>query len=429
MKTANQPNRTQAPSLHPLALPELLDYSCHPSSNGIEIYSLQDPTQEVFRLDISFEAGAYYQPFPLVASATLNMLNEGTQRHNSAELAEIFDFYGAYADFSAGMHRSEASLFSLSKYAPETIGLLGEMILQPVFPQKELDIYLQNKRQHFLMEKEKTSWLARKEFARVLFGNAHPYANIVAEKDYEHVSQNALLDFYQKYIHANKCRITLSGDITPSILKKTEEVFSALPKAELSLQSNPPLFTPSSPGRYAVQKKGSVQTSIRIGKKGVQLTDKDYAAFQLLNTVLGGYFGSRLMSNLREDKGYTYGVHSFNITFPLYAYWCIATDVNSECTEAAIGECLKEISILQTELVPEEELNLVKNYLYGDLLRELDGVFAQAEALKHKLIYQTDNQFYYSVINRIKECTAEELRELAIKYLPIEDLYIVTAGQ
>lgn len=183
------------------------------------------------------------------------------------------------------------------------------------------------------------------------------------------------------------------------------------------------------PGNGHVSKENCVQSSIRIGKSSVRLTDDDYAGYMLLNTILGGYFGSRLMSNIREEKGYTYGIGSFNVSLPQRSYWSITTEVNNEYTEATIEEIFKEIHKLRTETVPAEELNLVKNYLYGDLLRELDGVFAQSDSLKHKLNYGLDNSFYIGIIEKIRQCTPEAILELADKYWNPEEMYIVTAGQ
>lgn len=422
-------NRTQAPALYTLLLPDLIPYSHTLLSNGVNVYVLNDPTQEVFRLDISFEAGAYYQPQPLVASTTISMLNEGTPRYSSAELAETFDYYGAYTDFNNGLHKAEASLFSLTKYAPQTIDLIGEMILQSCFPENELEIYLDNKRQHFLLEKQKTSWLARKKLAQLLFGPFHPYANSIHEEDYNKVNRALLLSYYRERINAHHCNIILTGNITDPIREKTSQVFSQLPSP--ANISDTPFYTfePATPGYYHVHKAGAVQTSIRIAQEGVNLKDEDYAGFLLLNTILGGYFGSRLMSNIRESKGYTYGINSFNISSPLKSYWCIATDVNREYAGATLDEIKKEIKKIQTEKIPEDELSLVKNYLYGDLLRELDGVFAQSDGLKQKLLYNTDNRFYLQTIEKIRRYSAAEILEIANRRLNTDQLFIVTAGE
>ncbi len=421
-------NRKIRPELSELSLPSLLPHTCTKLSNGIGLIVLSDPSQEVFKMDVIFEAGPYYQPSPLIASTALHMLNEGTRHHTSAAIAETFDYYGAYIDFNNGMHKAELNLLSLNKYANETIDMLAEMVRESIFPEHELEIYLRNKKQAFLTEKEKTSWLARKEFFRVLFGKNHPYANVTHERDYESVKRQSLVDFYRERINAAHCSIVLSGNVTGPIQNQVADLFGTLGHPAVSPSIPRYEFQPSAPGSYNVPKTNAVQSSIRIGKSGVSLVQKDYAAFQLLNMVLGGYFGSRLMSNIREEKGYTYGIYSFNVTLPKASYWCVTADVNSQFTEAAIEETLKEIRKIQTELIPEEELALVKNYYHGELLREIDGVFSQADSLKNKLTYGMDNSIYRNIIEQIKTCTPEYLLDLANRYLKTEELYIVTSG-
>lgn len=423
------PDRSIAPAIAPLAVPALLPYSQTSLPNGIEVVYIHDPAQEVFKIDIQFEAGIYYQPQPLLSSATVNMLNEGTTRHDAEAIAEIFDYYGAYIDYNCGLNKVELSLISLNKYAAETIAMLAEMIADSVIPEKELEIFLRNKRQEFLVGLEKTSYLARKEFSKLLFGEQHPYANIISEKDYSRVSASSVRDFYHRHINARNCRIMICGNVSQEVLSLLETHFSGLQAPATPLSTASHTFSPAPAGRYKVVKDKAVQASLRIGKKGVRITETDYAGFQLLNTVLGGYFGSRLMSNIREEKGYTYGIQSFNVSMPEGSYWCIATDVNSDFAEAAIDETLKEIGKLQTELIPEDELTLVKNYFHGDLLREIDGVFSQMDALKHKLNYGLTNEIYLSIIDKIKTCRAEDLLELANKYWNPDDMYIVTAGK
>ncbi|MDR0982431.1 MAG: insulinase family protein [Culturomica sp.] len=419
--------RTIAPKITSLSLPELIRYDKYVLPNGVAVYIFNDPKQEVFKADIIFNAGIYYQPQPLVASATVNMLNEGTQRHSSAELAEIFDYYGASVDCNAAMRKSEVSLFSLNKYAPETIKTLGEMLLESTLPETELSLYLNNKKQAYLVDKEKTSWTAQKLFLKLLFGQEHPYSRSVEEKDYDSVSRNMLLDFFKERYNAANCSVVLSGNVTESIMKQLSEMLMSLPVATDVPTINELTFFPSPAGSYVADSNdpNKVQCSLRVGKTGVGINDEDYAGFQLLNTVLGGYFGSRLMSNIREEKGYTYGIYSFNANIPGAAYWCVSSDVNKEYAEATNEEIRKEIRLLQTELIEDEELEMVKNYFYGELLRELDGVFAQSDSFKNKLVHGLDNTFYLSLIARISDCNAKQLRELANKYLLTDEMYFV----
>lgn len=421
--------RESAPDLAPLSVPAFLPHRRIALENGIEVVYIHDPAQEVFKIDITFEAGVYYQAQPLVASTAVNMLNEGTDQHTAETIADLFDYYGAYVDFNCGLNKSEFSMIALNKYAVPTIGMMAEMMAESVIPEEELEIYLTNKRQEFLVNNEKTDYLARKKFSGLLFGEEHPYANQLTEADYTTITTGMIRDFYHRHINANQCKIIVCGNVSEEILQLISKQFTRLKHPAVVPESIVRPFRPAPAGRYHITKESAVQCSIRIGKSGVRLTDKDYAGFMLLNTILGGYFGSRLMSNIREEKGYTYGIHSFNVSMPQGSYWCISADVNSRHSEAAIEEILKEIHRLQTEKVPVEELDLVKNYLHGDLLRELDGVFAQADALKHKLNYGLDNQIYTGIIEQIRQCGPDELLVLANKYWQQDELYIITAGK
>lgn len=420
--------RDSAPALAPLTAPALLPYKRFSLPNGIDVVYIHDPAQEVFKIDAVFEAGIYYQPKPLIASTAINMLNGGTARHTAEEIADLFDYYGAYIDFNCGLNKSELSLISLTKYAEPVLVQLAEMITGSIVPEKELDLFLTNKRQEHLVTCEKTSYLARKEFSRLIFGDKHPYANPISADDYLHVQREEVLDFCHEHVHACGCRLMLCGNVSETVLQTVIREFAALPcpKAERPVPEYP--FTPAQPGRYHVTKDNAAQTSLRIGKSGVRLNDPDYAHFLLLNTVLGGYFGSRLMSNIREEKGYTYGIQSFNVSLPQGSYWCIAAEVNNQHTQSAIQETFKEIQRLRTESVPEEELNLVKNFLHGDLLRELDGVFSQSDALKHKLNYNMDNSIYLRLIREITTATPDDLLRLAQQYWNPDEMYVVTAS-
>lgn len=421
-------NRHIAPALAPLSVPTLLTHQKMVLENGIEVIYIHDPVQNVFKMDVVFEAGIYYQSQPLIASTAINMLNEGTRQYPAEAIADLFDYYGAYIDLNCGLNKSELSLISLDKYAKETITMMAEMITDSTVPEKELDIFLTNKRQEFLVNNEKTAYLARKKFSELLFGKNHPYANHIEEKDYTLVTAPLVREFYHEHMNARNCRIMVCGNVSETILNTIKAQFSRLSTPALSAPTPGKAFAPAPSGRYHTDKPNAIQSSIRIGKTGVRLTEPDYAGFMLLNTILGGYFGSRLMSNIREDKGYTYGINSFNVSMPQGSYWCIATDVNNEYTEATLEEVQKEIERLQTEPVPEEELLLVKNFLHGDLLRELDGVFAQSDALKHKLNYNEDNRIYTRIIRQINACQPEDLLHLANKYLKTEEMYVVTAG-
>lgn len=380
-------------------------------------------------MDVVFDAGSFYQPQPLTATTAIKMLGEGTSRHASAEIAEHFDFYGASVEFRSGIHTSEASLLAMNKFAGETIQMFAELIGESVFPEKEMKIFLRNRLQQFKVKEQKTSWLARRELQRQLFGSSHPYGNMAVEADFERLQSDTVRQFYAQRISNGGCRVYLSGRIDDTILTIVRRCFSFLNRsAEM-----PPVpafqFTPAHPGKVHVEKSDAVQTSIRVGKKGVSMGEEDYACFLLLNTVIGGYFGSRLMSNVREEKGYTYGIHSINVPLPLSSCWEVCTDVDNKYTEDTIREILKEVERVRREPVPEDELRMVKSFFYGALLREIDGVFAQSESLRQKAACGTDLGIYGKIIDKVRQCTPADLQELALRYLNPDEFHLITVGK
>jgi len=419
-------DRHIAPNITELSNPVLLKSTTTKLDNGIEIIVINDPNQEVFKMDVVFKSGSINQSQALVANTTMNMLCNGTTKHDSNKIAEIFDYYGAYVDTNCGFGSSEISMITATKYAKNTIPLIAEMIQESIFPEKEIEIFLRNKYQEFLVINEKTSYLALKKFTQLMFGENNVYTNPINKDDFKKISSELLKTYYNSHIQNSSCKIYLSGKISAEILKIIKHVFSYDCKNSPKINKEVKL-SPSVPGIYSVNKKNTVQTSIRIGKKGVQLCDDEYPEFQLLNTILGGYFGSRLMNTIRENKGYTYGINSLNVSLPDTSYWCIVTDVDNKYTEDTINLIKKEIAILKTTLVDKDELNNVKRYMHGSILREIDGVFSQADSLKNKQKFGLDNSIYKNMIEKIEKCSSEKLLYLAKKHLDFSSMYVIKA--
>jgi predicted Zn-dependent peptidase len=419
--------RDTPPPLVPLAPPALLPYRQVTLSNGLPVVYLHDPCQEVLRLDVVLPHGTYYQPRPVVASATVNLLNGGTRSLPAAAIAGIFDFHGASVDLNCGVHRSEITLLALHGHAARMVEVLASMLLESVFPRREMEIYLRNRKQQHAVNMEKTSYLASQTLASLLHGEHHPYANRLEAADFDRVTVDEVKAFHRARLSAPACRLVLSGNVSDALLQAIDRCFSAMPREPLPPDDEIPT-APAPPGTYRVEKPGAVQSSIRVGKVGVRLASEDHAPFQLLNMALGGYFGSRLMSNIREEKGYTYGINSMNVTLARGAWWTIATEVNARQAEATLAEIHREIRRLREEPLPVEELQVVKSYYHGELLRELDGTFAQADALKYYLEHGTDTTYCLRALDQIHHCTPETLLLLAREYLDPSEMYTVIAG-
>lgn len=399
--------------------------------NATELYILDMGEQDVCRIDLMWEIGNYEEPVHLSADMANKMLKEGAGGMSAAAIAEKLDYYGAWLQTTVTSHCSYVTLYSLNKYFDEVLPLLETIVKYPDFPEQDFYTLKERRKQQLRISLEKVQTLSNNAFRKQIFGKDHPYAYAPSVSDYENLTVNHLRKLHKLYYRPERCRIVISGKISRNILKGIEEKFGrytvTATEEPLAIPDYPVL--PADKFEYIEDKPGALQSSVRVGQPVILRSHPDFQKLRVVNTALGGYFGSRLMANIREEKGYTYGIGSFNVSLPQRSYWSITTEVNNEYTEATIEEIFKEIHKLRTETVPAEELNLVKNYLYGDLLRELDGVFAQSDSLKHKLNYGLDNSFYIGIIEKIRQCTPEAILELADKYWNPEEMYIVTAGQ
>ena len=178
-----------------------------------------------------------------------------------------------------------------------------------------------------------------------------------------------------------------------------------------------------------INKEESLQSGIRIGKLLIPKTHKDFPKLFLLNTILGGYFGSRLMTNIREDKGYTYGIGSGLSSNKKESTFFISTEVGSDYTKATVTEIEKEIEKLQKQLVSEKELDLVKNYLFGSFMRNFDGAFEAIDRFKAINELGMDYNYYEFLFSEIKTANSESIRETAKKYFNFDNMVKVVAGK
>ncbi|MFA8433581.1 MAG: M16 family metallopeptidase [Marinifilaceae bacterium] len=422
-------NRTIPPVFHTIDKVNLLKSKQMELSNKIPMHIINGGSQEVVKIEFVFQAGIWFQESKVIAAMTNSMLNEGTFTMNAHQIAEKLDYYGAYLGFTTNTHSATVTLYSLNKYLDHTLPIVEDVIKNSNFPEKEFNTILNNKKQNYIVEHQKTKILAKDSFLALLYGKEHPYANNIQESDFDKVTRDKLVTYHKQHYTPSNCRIIIAGKITPEVITQLEEKFgeTAWPATKSQAYSSHNQQD-TSPQKIHIEKKDSVQSAIRIGRKLFNKTHPDYIGMQLLNMVLGGYFGSRLMSNIREDKGYTYSIGSIHVPYPEGGHFVILTEVGTQVCSEALKEIYFEIARLRNELIPEEELELVKNYITGEILRNLDGPFALSESLRSNLPYGMDNSYYQDFLTGIRKISAEKLRELANTYLQEKDLYEIVAG-
>ena len=399
--------------------------------NGVPFYCFNTGTQDVIKIECVFDAGTWYQKKKLVAYSTIKMLTEGTKKHNASELAEIFDAYGAFVETEAEKDYTYISLYCLTKHLPTLLPVFSEMIQGSVFPKHELTVLLANTRQDMLTSMQRVSYIARVKFGEQLFGKDHPYGETAAIDDYDKVTSADLVDFHKKYYHPANLRIVASGrvdDFATGLIKDYlgNRAWKAGKKA---LMKTIPVKT-AKDKTIIVPKENALQSGIRIGKILCTKKDPDYFGMSVLNTVLGGYFGSRLMTNIREDKGYTYGIGSGMASLRNAGYLFIASEVKAEVRELAVKEIYREIELLKSKPVSRKELDLVKNYMMGSFLRSIDGPFALSERFIGIMDYGFDfSEYFNRYIHTVKTISSRQIIDLANKHLQKDTFFETIAGK
>ncbi len=398
--------------------------------NDIPVYLINSGTQDVIRIDFIFKAGSYYQEMPLVSVFTANALQEETESFKANEIAEKIDFYGASLKTFITKDESCISLYTLSKYVDKLLPVLQEIILKPVFPNNELSTLVQKQKQEFIVNKQKVNFVARQKFDSLIFGDRHPYGKIAEEEDFDKINKKSLMKFYLDFYRNGKFQIVVSGKIPDDLTPKLNHFFGNREhKTDNTKKDKVFSEAEKPPENHFVEMPDALQTAIRIGKKLFNIKHPDFIPFQVVNTILGGYFGSRLMTNIREDKGYTYGIGSGLMSFQRAGMFFISSEVGNDVAQNAVDEVYFEINRLRKELVPEDELKIVKNYLLGNFLRSADGPFALAELFNAVNGYGLNMDYYQHFINKIRTITSEEVIELAGKYLDPESMVRLMVGK
>ncbi|MES2138921.1 MAG: pitrilysin family protein [Bacteroidota bacterium] len=423
-------DRKKSPAFNTVEKIEIIKASEQRLRNNIPVYSINAGTQELIKIEFLFSAGMYQQTIPLQATTVNTMLEEGTSKLNAAQIADRVDYYGAFLETGVSQDSASVVLYTLNKHLKSTLPVVEQIIKDSVFPQHELDTHIRNKKQTFLVNNQKVANVARKRFTELLFGEKHPYGINVKETDFDVINRSHLNDFYSTFYRSNNCKIIMAGKVDDGVLTLLDNHFGGNDWnsiSDLSTKSLP--IVTSVDHEQLILKEDAMQSAIRIGKVLFNKTHPDFQSLQVLNTLFGGYFGSRLMSNIREDKGYTYGIGSGIASLQNSGYFFISTEVGVDVCKDAIKEIYFEMNRLREELVPEDELQLVKNYLLGMFLRSVDGPFAMAERFKGIMEYNLGYDYFDRYIATIKAISASQLRDLANTYFDKNSMIELVVGK
>lgn len=422
-----QLDRTIPPAFRTIQTVQFPSHQSVMLDNGQPLFVANVGEQPVVRVEVLFEAGTWHEDVDGASFFGVKMLTEGTQKRTSAQISGHFDQIGAFVDLSHTPDRANIMVYGLTKHLGAILEMVAELIHEATYPEKEFNDLRNISLQNLRINLEKNAYVATTTFKERLFGATHPYGKSQNEKSITALSVADLQNFYTNRIKARPFRVFLSGQVGDAEVALVNQYLGqhlVVPSPEV----NKSLEIVSQTEPLWVEKADAVQSSVRVGRMLFKRQHPDFYRMIVANEILGGYFGSRLMRNIREEKGFTYGISSSIVPMRQAGYWAIGTDVKKEFAQATLDEIQKEIHRLQTELVPENELETVKNYLAGEFAGSLNTPFEIADRVRLMVLEGLDVEFYSNYIQRLRVVTAEDIQKIANQYWQWEDLQQVIVG-
>lgn len=408
-----------------------MSYSCPEPEvlpNGTRIYVVDGGAQDINRIEVAYGGGTFDEPKPMTATLTSSMIVHGSDTYASQDVAEKLDFYGSWFGSRCTDNHSIVTLHSLNRCLADTLPMLVDIVCSPAFPEKEYELVRGKMRNAYRTARMKVRYRANVEASRLFFGTDHPLARDIRDSHIDDVTIDDLRRFHGRYYHPANCTLLLSGRIGGRELDMVTELFGKVPQ----VREAEPLARPAesrSESRFSIVDCGNVvQAGISMFMPAIPRSHPDYIKLRVLVMALGGYFGSRLMSNVREDKGYTYGITASLLGRISGAHIAIATECDNSYVGALIDEVRREMELLRTDLIPDDELMMVKSYIMSDLVKMFDTPFSLASYVGSTLFFGVSPDYFDRQVEQLRQITAADLREMAGKYLNPADATIAVAG-
>ncbi len=392
--------------------------------NGTSVYIIEGGTQEVITMQMVFNVGTIYYKNVCIPEAANALLMNGTNRFKHKAISEMFENEGIFVNVDCGKKFSTIQIRCLTKNFAKCLPVLCEIFTEANFEEEEIEIFKKNAISNITNLSNKTNFHANRNIRQMLYGEQHPYGTFSTIQQYEELNQVDILECYEQYFKIGKCTIFIAGLIGQENLNNINQHIGSLPLN--NYYSTPQKLDKkdfkSELKTIKINAK-TAQSSIRIGRPIINIFNDDHYKVRILNTLLGGYFGSRLNQTIREEKGYTYGINS-NITNAIdLSSLIISAEINHEAVADCIEEVKKEFLRLQTTPIDMDYLRSVQNFLLGKFLNELDGVFNVAAIWQNYILNEIPIDFFHRQVNNIKKITPEDIMAMAKKYLNYEDFY------
>ena len=403
-------------------------------ANGATLIVSERHNLPLVSFTITFLGGAnQFEPVGRrgVAAMTASMLTEGTTTRTGDQISDALQLLGTNVNAFIGSEEGSIGFVSTAKNFEPTLAIISDMMLNSTFPANALERLRGRTLVNLTQAKDQPTVVGAQVFAKILYGDAHPYGQRVTETSVKAITREDVVAFQKAYFQPGRAIITVVGDVTPEKMKTTvEKGLTGWAKAGEKPSFDYPKLPELQPAKiYLIDKPGAAQSVVNIGLPGPPRNTPDYFALQVLNTILGGQFQSRLNANIREQKGYSYGVNSGFSYGKGPGAFRAGGSIFSDKTDAALVEFMKELKgIVGEKPITDEEIKTAKEALIQGLPQRFASVSAISSAITSLVTQGLPDDFYQTYAKNVSAVTKEDLLRVAKRYIDLNHLAIVIVG-
>lgn len=423
------PDRRIPPAVHPMGRLEMPGVSTRVLPNGMTLNILDRGTDEVTRLSVLIRGGKAESPRPGVAQIAAAAALDGTRGHTAAEIADILDYNGAWGSCVVADHYRHFTFHMLNSRTADVMPVIAEVVAAPAFPAHEVAVEAEKAARQLELAMEKVTWHSRRAAFRIATGLDGSGGTEPTPGDLRAVTGAEAAQWHAATFSPRAVTLFLAGRVTPEVEHTVASAMGALGGAPEGVAAVAPVFVPSAGRLVKVERKGSLQTSVTCMLPVPGRRHADYVALRLAVMALGGYFGSRLMLNIREDKGYTYGIGASLLGFPDAGLVEIDTECDNRYTPAVLDEIKGELRRMHDPAsYSGAEIERLRSFLTTSLAAQLDSPFAAMDYHITHLLAGTPRGYFDAQQDALEAMTPESLAASARRYLDPGALFIALAG-
>lgn len=403
------------------------EYVSERLDNGVMLHVMRGGHQPIVKVDISIAAGSLRADRALVASATAELLSEGTRRRGAQEIAEVVDFYGAHTWAESSAAQMSFAAVSLEKDLRAVVDIVSEVLREPAFPEREVELYKAQELQTFDMKMMRTPFLASRALLELLYAPGR-YSRYARREDYGALCPEVLREFHAKAYRPNGTHIFVSGRPKDEDVEYIAKVFGGSDWEQGEAWEAPGPEYNEGAGRRMIE-YDSEQTSVKMARGTFTRGHRDNLPLQMANAAFGGYFGSRLMQNVRERLGLTYGIYSVATANRSRGTHTITSEVKAGSHGRVVEEIFREMERMGSSLLSDKEMETLRGYMMGEVLHYFETIMTSADTVFSLLLDGVTEGYIRDLFEVARDITASEVRDVAGRWFRPEEYSVVCVGR